>query len=93
VDGATHLASRHSDAKRTTFLQGEGWYVLRFWNTEIYEELEAVCEAVYRMCVARSAPSGPPHPQPLSPAPKSLPGPCASRAGERGARPPRPRTG
>ena len=87
VDGATHLASRRSDTKRTTFLESEGWCVMRFWNTEIYEELEAACEAVYRLCMERSAQSCPPHPQPLSPAHKSLHGPSDCRAGERGAGP------
>ena len=56
VDGATHLASRRSDAKRTTFLQSEGWSVMRFWNTEVYKELAAVCEAVYRICTPSPSP-------------------------------------
>ncbi len=34
---------------------------MRFWNTEIYEELEAVREAVYRMCVERSGSPLPPN--------------------------------
>jgi len=36
--------------------------VLRYWNNEVYDEREAVEEAIYEACAAR-----PPHPQPLSP--------------------------
>ena len=54
VDGETHLPAKSRDAKRTAFLEGAGWQVIRFWNTQVYDELEAVKEAIYQACVLRS---------------------------------------
>jgi very-short-patch-repair endonuclease len=56
LDGLSHVPRESADRERTKFLEGEGWCVIRFWNTEVYEELEPVKEAVYRECVARSKP-------------------------------------
>ena len=51
IDGETHLTSRRQDETRTRFLESEGWRVQRFWNTEIYEALDAVTEASYQRCL------------------------------------------
>src|SRR5205823_4375177 len=67
VDGETHLGQETRDEKRTNYLQSHDWLVLRFWNTEVYDELESVLEAIYRVCIERLAKKAPPHPQPLSP--------------------------
>jgi len=53
VDGTTHLSKRRGDAERSRFLETDGWCVRRFWNTEIFDELEAVREAIYQECVKR----------------------------------------
>jgi very-short-patch-repair endonuclease len=71
LDGETHLGSEVRDEERAKFLQAQGWMVLRFWNTQVYEELEGVLEVVYRACQERK-------PQPLTPNPSPL------RTGERG---------
>src|SRR5436190_24320541 len=63
LDGETHLGQGSHDEQRTEFLRSQGWLVLRFWNTQVYEELEAVLETIYRACEGR----WPPHPQPLAP--------------------------
>jgi len=64
VDGETHLGREQEDAGRTSYLQAHGWLVLRLWNTEVYDELDSVLEAIYMKCEARK-----PHPtsQPLGP--------------------------
>ena len=54
VDGETHLSKRLVDEKRDLFLADEGWLVLRFWNTEVYDDLEPVKEAIFQMCEQRS---------------------------------------
>jgi very-short-patch-repair endonuclease len=54
VDGETHLSRREDDERRSDFLRTEGWCVLRYWNTEVYDELESVKEAIYRMCEQRA---------------------------------------
>lgn len=48
VDGATHStdAERANDARRTDWLESEGWRVFRAWNHEIYDNLDGVLEAI-----------------------------------------------
>ncbi|NBC21487.1 MAG: DUF559 domain-containing protein [Alphaproteobacteria bacterium] len=48
VDGATHSNDGEiaRDEKRTAFLQREGWYVHRVWNSEIFGNIEGVLEGL-----------------------------------------------
>jgi len=57
ADGGQHEASR--DARRDAYLIGQGFRVLRFWNTDIFDNEEGVAE---RILPALADPS----PQPLS---------------------------
>jgi very-short-patch-repair endonuclease len=34
------------DARRTAFLQSEGWTVLRFWNADVLESLEGTLDQI-----------------------------------------------
>ena len=54
VDGGQHNPER--DAKRTAYLEGQGFRVIRFWNNEVLENLEGVWAAV------EAALDTPPHP-------------------------------
>ena len=48
VDGATHGA-RHElayDARRTGFLAGQGWRVVRVVNQHVFEDINAVCDYI-----------------------------------------------
>jgi len=49
VDGGQHgeEARRRRDAQRDAFLAGEGYRVLRFWNSEVLGETGAVLDAVW----------------------------------------------
>jgi very-short-patch-repair endonuclease len=42
VDGDTHAATADYDAKRTQFLNGEGYRVIRFTNAEVMQNMEGV---------------------------------------------------
>jgi very-short-patch-repair endonuclease len=53
VDGQSHLIAKTHDKERVHFIAAAGWHVIRFWNTEIYEDMDPVKEAVYRECVCR----------------------------------------
>jgi very-short-patch-repair endonuclease len=53
LDGETHLTTADADAERSRYLHANGWLVLRFWNTQVFDELEAVLEAIYRACRER----------------------------------------
>jgi very-short-patch-repair endonuclease len=55
LDGETHLGREAPDRDRTKWMEAEGWQVLRFWNNEVYDELESVKEAIYQACMKRLA--------------------------------------
>jgi very-short-patch-repair endonuclease len=46
VDGSQHLDQQEHDARRTAFLAEKGYYVIRFWNSEVMDQLDAVAQAV-----------------------------------------------
>jgi very-short-patch-repair endonuclease len=54
LDGESHLESGKADQLRQAELEAAGWLVVRYWNTEVYDDLDAVKEAIYQACVARS---------------------------------------
>ncbi len=53
IDGETHLGKEAPDERRSQWLEQHGIKVLRFWNTQIYDELDGVLELVFRECEAR----------------------------------------
>jgi very-short-patch-repair endonuclease len=61
ADGGQHNGSV-DDAKRDAWLRGQGFTVLRFWNNDILQNIEAVLEAILNE-VAKGTPS-PPTPLP-----------------------------
>ena len=56
VDGSQHMASPR-DRRRDLWLAGEGFRVLRFWDTMVLQELESVEEAILSALEAEDAPS------------------------------------
>jgi very-short-patch-repair endonuclease len=46
VDGGQHSDRFLHDQQRTHFLSSEGYRVLRFWNPEIFENLDGVLETI-----------------------------------------------
>lgn len=42
LDGSHHAESEY-DERRTAFLNARGYSVLRFWNNEVLQDLDAVC--------------------------------------------------
>ncbi|MBI4397689.1 MAG: endonuclease domain-containing protein [Candidatus Omnitrophica bacterium] len=48
LDGGQHTEPRHEkyDAQRTEYLRKEGYKVLRFWDHDVWQETEAVWEAI-----------------------------------------------
>ena len=53
LDGSEHSDSIHYDEDRTSFLQAEGYEVLRFWNNEVFEETDAVIQVIYNKVMER----------------------------------------
>ncbi len=46
LDGGQHAESEADDAVRTQWLEGRGFCVLRFWNDEVFGNLEGVLEVI-----------------------------------------------
>jgi very-short-patch-repair endonuclease len=48
IDGATHGSeeAQAHDARRRVFLEEQGWFVLRFWNDDVYRNLDGVVESI-----------------------------------------------
>ena len=46
LDGGQHAEQIEYDARRTEFLQSEGYQVIRFWDNQVLKEMDAVCEAI-----------------------------------------------
>jgi very-short-patch-repair endonuclease len=59
LDGSGHSEPTQAtyDAKRTQVLQAEGMSVLRFWNNQVFENIEGVLEAIW-MALTRPSPKG-----------------------------------
>jgi very-short-patch-repair endonuclease len=48
VDGAQHFIEKDKDANRTAWLMKQGFRVIRFWNEDVMQNLEAVCEKILK---------------------------------------------
>lgn len=61
IDGSQHIDSP-TDVARTAFLEGLGWRVIRFWNSDVLSNPDGVAEAVLVEVGTRL---GETHPRPL----------------------------
>jgi very-short-patch-repair endonuclease len=46
LDGSQHLDQREYDDERSAFLESKGYYVLRFWNSEVMNDIEGVMRSI-----------------------------------------------
>jgi type I restriction enzyme M protein len=65
LDGGQHNSDpgRARDRQRSRFLEQQGIRVLRFWNNQVFQEAEAVLEAIFRAVTVN-------RPSPLTPLPE-----------------------
>lgn len=63
IDGGQH--NEQIDKTRTTWLENQGFKVLRFWNNEVLTNIEDVLEAI-RLNLVPTQPPSPPTPLPLA---------------------------
>ena len=63
IDGGQH--NEQVDSTRTTWLENQGFKVLRFWNNEVLTNIEGVLETIRLSLVPAQIPS-PPAPLPLA---------------------------
>ena len=48
VDGGHHAGQKAKDSLRTSWLNKQGFRVLRFWDTEVLKETRSVLEAIWK---------------------------------------------
>jgi len=50
LDGSQHNAEAHReyDKVRDRWLRSQGFRILRYWNNEVFEEWEAIAEAIWK---------------------------------------------
>ena len=58
LDGGQHVENADADDERTSYLAGQGYRVLRFWDHEVLKDVNAVIEVIVQA-------SRRPHPNPL----------------------------
>jgi len=78
LDGESHIGKEEHDEDRRQALEAQGFKVLRFWDTDVYDDLQAVLEAIWQECCVREKGSAT-SPQASSPSP-----PTPLPRGERG---------
>lgn len=66
LDGGQHTEQKHSDTDRDAWLGSQGFRVLRFWNSEVTQNVEGVLAVVLETLSP-------------SPRPSPIPGPPQSR--------------
>jgi very-short-patch-repair endonuclease len=60
ADGGQHSENQEYDNTRTDYLINHGYFVMRFWNNEILENLDGVLQAVMERIMNPWAPPYPP---------------------------------
>jgi very-short-patch-repair endonuclease len=49
VDGGQHAQAAEADARRTAYIEAQGYRVFRFWNNDVLENTDGVVEAIARV--------------------------------------------
>ncbi len=51
LDGYQHGADDGArDRTRDAFIEGKGWAVVRFWNNDVYKNIDGVLETIFDAC-------------------------------------------
>ena len=53
LDGESHVGKEDPDRQRQKDLEDRGLKMLRFWNAEVFDNLDGVLQAIYDECVRR----------------------------------------
>lgn len=57
LDGSQHAEMAEMDAARTAVLEAFGFRVIRFWNSEVIDNLDGVLEAIrHELLIGRNRP-------------------------------------
>ena len=53
IDGESHVGIEDAERDRQSALEQRGSKVLRFWDTEVYENLDGVLQVILQECESR----------------------------------------
>jgi len=53
LDGGQHAEDKAKDEERDICLKDNGFTILRFWNSQVFENLEGVLETIRQKCIDR----------------------------------------
>jgi very-short-patch-repair endonuclease len=59
VDGGQHADAAPYDRARTRFLTSKGYRVIRFWNNDVFENIEGAVETIARVLEDMPSPTPP----------------------------------
>ncbi len=51
LDGGQHAKNKDKDNERDRLLTENGFTVLRFWDNEVFDNIEGVLEAIRQKCI------------------------------------------
>ena len=51
LDGGQHATDTERDTEREAWLKGEGFKIIRFWNNEVFQNLDGVLETIRRKLI------------------------------------------
>jgi very-short-patch-repair endonuclease len=60
LDGGHHAEQIARDEERTRWLNSQGFRVLRFWDNQVFEDLDAVLQVIWDALKATPHPTPPP---------------------------------
>ena len=46
IDGGQHIESTKNDSVRSEYLESQGYRVIRFWNTDVVQNIEGVIDEI-----------------------------------------------
>ena len=51
VDGGQHnsLNDRNKDVERTKYIESQGYTLIRFWNNDVWNNIDGVCEEIKKV--------------------------------------------
>ena len=47
LDGGQHISQMEYDRERSAWLESQGFRILRFWNHQVFQELEAIKQVIW----------------------------------------------
>ena len=56
VDGSQHGDRTAEDERRTVYLQSLGYLVLRFWNLDVLQNTDRICDHIWEVASSRKGP-------------------------------------